>query len=193
MRILVVALFSLVCISAHAAGILFEPYAKYEMGSFQDTVAGVTPQWNTTGYGAGARVGFGFDHIFIAADYAGKFGGKSTGNGGGATDSDSDTATQIGADLGFRFERLRAWVGYNFVDNETSETAGVKATAEGTGYKLGVGYNLGFHVALNAEYVMSTFTKSKDNNGNETDLSSAGVSDAKGHAVVLSLSFPFQL
>jgi hypothetical protein len=167
--LIIAALALFTALPAHA-GILLEPYLGYGTGSI-DT----TPKADVTGLMYGARVGFTMPVLFVAADYS--LGTMKAKQAGVSTNGDQ---TMFGIDVGASIPMVpvRAWVGYDFTNQNKSSTTKL----EGNAIKLGAGFSGLPFISLNVEYIMGKYTKA-----NGVDLTT----DLKSNVVFLSVSAPF--
>jgi hypothetical protein len=180
---LIVALFF--GFQAHA-GFLAEPFLGYESGSTQaTTIAGASATSSFSGFDYGARLGYIFGKGFwLAAEYTGASG----------TDKDSSSSTDYTKTVtslvfGYDFGKYNIWAGYGFSDKITYKTTSGDLYYSGTNMKIGFGYDLANHVAVNVEYIIPKYTKAGSAAG-EVDISTQ-LSKYDAPSAVLSVSFPF--
>lgn len=190
-------LFILAFAASANAGLLFEPYAGYAVGSIALKIAdtasvspGYTDSGSINGFGYGGRVGFLLQHfVIVAAEYQAitakeKF-SKST------TITDWTQKTMF-ATIGFqapRGFRLMGSYGWDFQADEASTPN--PTHYKGTALKFAIGFHLPMPVALNLEYTIYKLTDYTQN------AVSAKISDTYSKldysTVMATLSFPFEL
>jgi hypothetical protein len=182
------------------ASILIEPYAGYSSETLALELANNTGPVKFTmgGLDYGARLGYAFPMVFIAADYNAATGmastiGEKPASAAGYT-ADPFDRTDIFAVVGVRIPMLQAYVGYGFSSSLTYKLQSGEQKFTGTSFKAGLGYTGLPFVAVNLEYLMTNYTKYNSAN---TDYSvgdtanGAAYSKASGSAVMLNVSVPF--
>ncbi len=157
------------------AGFMLEPYLGYKMGKFDNN--GV--KGDLSGVSVGARAGYAFPVIFIAADYSVLASGEVDWDNSALGKSDV-TNNQLLLDVGVSLPLIRAYAGYG-LSNEFKFDGGSKLKG-GTLWKLGVGTTILPFVAINLEYQNAEHDKA---DGVEVD----GV---KSNAFMLSASVPLE-
>jgi len=173
---------ALVC-AAHVsnanAGLLLEPYLGYGMGSSKNG----TGTNDDTGLEYGARVAFETMGFFVGGEYMGGS-VKSKDKTGGKTYT--LTPTNMGLAVGYQFPVLvRAYATYFFTADSKVDT-NPAVTYKGSAMKIGVGYT-GFPIiAINLEYISTTFTK-----GEVGGVSGTLSNKITGNLIALSVSAPF--
>lgn len=169
-------------------GFLFTPYVYYEMGTNAATLtAGTDAGAKSTAIPVGARIGYGWDKFWLAADVSMQMSGKEKADAGG---SDYDMArTSMGLDLGWMFGKFGLWLNYGFSDSTKYSSSGSDTTFTGTSYGLGMSYALAAKVNLDLNYKLYSYKKIKDNSGNEADVSAA-YSKYDASSIFLGFSFP---
>lgn len=178
------------------AGILLDPYLSYEMGNFDTTyTAGGSLKYDTSGVGFGARVGYTLPLVFFALDYSMSSGKAKVKEDAYSAmpDNDFDRST-LYALVGVKLPFIRGWAGYGFINDVKMKATATttESTLKGSAIKVGVGYTGLPIVSLNAEYIMSNFTKLKTDTGDE-DISGPTFKDSKNNTILLSISAPFDL
>lgn len=192
---LIFCIFLLTPLSA-SASVFFEPTLIYQSNGTYDPQAGTTYKLNTIGYGL--KLGYNFHEIPIL------LGGEYFMTSNSAYKSSQTTTNSIsgsenwfGAFVGFRLERLRIIGTYLISDNQEIQTSDSNGNSladikdKGTGYKVGVYYDLFRHMSLGVEYYEVTYT-SESNVTAGTGFSDLSP-NAKRSAVMASLSFPFHV
>lgn len=162
---------------AHA-GFMAEPYLGYKMGNYDGGTA--ASKGDLSGVSIGARVGYAFPVIFVAADYSILPSGSVDWDNGGDTDVTND---QLLIDVGVSLPLIRAYAGYGLM-NDFKFDGGAKLTG-GSLWKLGVGTTILPFVAINLEYQNAEHDKA-ELGGLEGDT------DAKSNAFMLSVSLPLE-
>jgi hypothetical protein len=166
------------------AGLLIEPYVSYDMGKLTYKSGGSTDELDFSGVGFGARFAYTLPMLMLGVDYttaSGKFKEGSAEVDGGRSG--------LFAIVGARIPFFRAWVGYGFMNDATWKTT-PEVKLLGTALKVGGSYTGLPLVALNAEYIMSNYTRARVGSV-EADLASGD--DAKMNTLLFSLSVPFNL
>lgn len=191
MKRLVTTLAMLVGFSGVAnAGILLEPYVGYESGSliFIDATD-VQSKFTNTALDAGLRLGFRSGGFWLAAEGMASTGGKSKPEVGPDM---AFSGTTLFASMGYDFStRVRLMAGYGFQDSLTvkDDTGPDTTYFGGMAAKVGLGFYILPHAALNVEYVMRDYKKVKVNDTEQT-ITDAGGKSMKSSAVLVTLSFP---
>jgi hypothetical protein len=194
------AFVSVAFVAPAKASILIEPYAGYSSENFALELANNSGpvKFTMSGLDYGARLGYAFPMLFIAADYNAATGMASTiadkpASATGYT-ADPFDRTDIFGVVGVRVPMLQAYVGYGFSSSLTYKLQSGDQKFTGTSFKAGVGYTGLPFVAVNVEYLMTTYTKY---NSGGTDYSvgdsanGSAYSKASGSAIMLNLSVPF--
>jgi hypothetical protein len=178
------------------AGLLLEPYAGYAMGSSETKLGasggGGTYQYDNSGVGLGARIGYTMPLLWLALDYSMANGVKSKAKTTGATDADIDSTT-LAAVIGVKVPLIRAWVGYSPMNKATAKGNNIETKLEGSQLKVGAGFTGLPFVSINVEYRMTEFKK-YEQGGVSADMSSSAVYESsKGNDLFVSVSVPFDL
>lgn len=186
------------------AGLYVEPYGGYASSTNSADMAAQaqllglsgTVKFNTSGPVFGARAGWQFGSLFLAADYGViKGGGKvSQQPVGPATvlDDESITMTAIGAAIGARIESVHIFAVYDIQFDSVAKVSNAPdITWKGTGVKVGLGYDFLSHLALNLEYWLGTYTKSIAAGVTSSFGESSFTKNPKTTAIVVTLSAPF--
>ncbi len=177
--------FAFFCVSSKAS-ILIEPFVGYGAGQSKGA-AQASPLSSETISGSeyGARVGLKKLGIMVGAEYL----------SGNLTLKDSVgnlnlTTSNIGAFIGYQLPiiGLRIYGSYFFEVDGTLKTDPNLKLKSGTGSKIGLGLNSLPFVAINLEYVTTTFKQGDAGNG-----SIALEPQQKINMVMISLSFPLVL
>lgn len=178
------------------AGVLLEPYLGYQSTVTTLALGGAAApatgdiKIDNSGLTFGARLGYQFSMVFAAVDYStGTLKGSLKEQPVGANMTTEDQSiTNLGVTVGADFMMIRPYLGYIF----DAQSKGSNTTTMGTAMKLGVGLGFIPKVKINLEYLMSTFTKSKDSAGNESTFSDSGFfKSASGAGFFLGVSLPF--
>jgi hypothetical protein len=163
------------------ADLYLEPYVGYQVGTFTHNVSSVSG--TVSGTAAGLRVGLSLPIFFVAAEY-------SLANGTMKPSSGSDldvTGKTLFATVGARLPLIRAYAGYGIMNDwDTKVSGGSTGTYKGSAIKLGAGFSGLPFIAVNVEYVMSTFTKYKVG-------SSESNTDMKSGTYMLNVSLPLSI
>jgi hypothetical protein len=164
------------------ANILLEPYLGYELGKFSYATTPSSTSYDFSSAVLGARVGYQFAMVFVAADYDLLLGGNLKNGTNGAPDS-TVKGSQLFADVGVSLPLIRAYAGYGFVNSLTATANSFDTTSDGgSAFKLGVGTTILPLVAFNLEYIHTDYDKVT----NSTVKSSSNV-------YMLNVSLPFNL
>lgn len=143
--------FATVGFTSNAHAVFFEPYLGLGVGKYKN---GTTDK-STLGTHLGLRVGTEFAAIaFAGLDLSIA---KSKLDTSPSQDYDR---TMVGAVAGVDLPLVRAWIGYNFMDNFKFDTT-PSAELEGSSVKLGVGFSIFPFIKLNVEYIMYSADKYK--------------------------------
>lgn len=163
------------------AGLLVEPYFGYKFGTFKIETS--NQNLSLSSPQVGARVGFTFPIIFVAADYGILVGGKFS-NGTNLAPDGNAAEGQLFAEVGAILPLIRFYAGYGVLNTLTYTVNSVDYKAEnGTAYKLGIGTTILPLVAINLTYVGSSYDKY---GGTSAIKSSSGFYG-------VNLSIPFEL
>ncbi len=197
-RLTLVLLSLAVTTQAHA-GFLFEPIVGYSLGNYKVTGAALNPdvtQQNVTttgnidGFTYGGRAGFLYGSFFLGGEYqASRAQLKLDGAGEGTNWSNVSIFGVAGVEFALG---LRIFAGMTVVPHESQvSTTPERIKYLGSAKKVGIGYRYKVPFAVNAEYVMYEFDKYEQGavKGNVKDR----LSKFDYSAVVLSLSFPFEI
>lgn len=169
-------------------GFLFTPYLHYEMGTLKATTVGSADASGTsTGIPVGAQIGYGWDKFWMAADVSMLMSGKGKGDAAGSVEADI-TRTAMGLDLGWKFGKFNLWLNYTASNSTKYSASGSDTTYTGTGYGLGMSYQIASKVAIDLGYQMTSFSK-LENSGVSVDVSSV-YSTYTPTAITLGVSFP---
>lgn len=177
------------------AGILIEPYLGYGLTSVQtELTTGGGYKFSMNAPALGARLGYQALMFWVAADYMTMSGtAKVTETPPNTTYPDNSmTTTSLGAVAGLRVPMLRAYVGYMFMNNAIEKVTNGENKYSGTAVKGGLSFT-GFPIiALNLEYIQSTFTK-YESGGVQVDIGGplTTLSKATANTVLVSVSAPF--
>jgi Outer membrane protein beta-barrel domain len=180
MRSLRFALFGLVAAlvmkaTPASADALVEPYLGYKMGTFDNNGA----KGDLTGVALGARVGFAFPVVFIAADYSVLTGGSIDWDAAASGETDI-TGSDLYATVGVSLPLIRAYAGYGVMNKLKPD--GSAEIKDGTHIKLGVGTTILPFVAINLDYQTSDWDKQGDTK----------IDGVKSNVFMLSASVPFE-
>jgi hypothetical protein len=198
-RILAAFVLSSLLTSPAMAGILVEPYLGYYSqavtATFGDGVgggllSGQDLKIDASGLGFGLRLGYSFAMAFAAVDYStGTFKSAVKEQPAIANTTTSDmTATNLGVTAGVSLPMVRPYLGYIF----DSQIKGDPYSYSGSGIKIGLGFSVIPMVAINAEYIMMSYTKQKDSAGTETAMGQAAMfKDYKSSGFMVGVSAPF--
>jgi hypothetical protein len=175
-------------VPAHA-GILVEPYIGYGLGNSKVAFAGgAEAKSDTYGSVLGARLGYQALLLFAAFDGSVGMGTIKAANSA-STDADySDT--KLFALVGARLPLVRAYAGYGFINNVTEKST-PNEKLQGSAIKLGVGFTGLPFIAINFEYIASTYDKIDLGGGaGMQSKSDAGISDLTANQYMLTVSLP---
>jgi hypothetical protein len=165
------------------AGLLIEPYLGYELGTYSYTSITPNENYDFSSANLGARVGYAFPIVFVAADYSVLL-GANLKNGPSGSSEGTATGNQLFVDVGASLPLIRFYGGYGLTNTLTQTTNSIDAKAEGgTAFKLGVGTTILPIVAINLEYIHSEFDK----------LNGDSAGKSKANFYMLSVSLPFNL
>ncbi len=172
------------------AGILFEPSVGYESGSLIFTDANdLQNKFTNTSLDGGLRLGIRNMGFWIGVEGLAATGGKSKPESGA---DKSYNGTTFFASMGYDFSsRFRLVGGYGFQDSVViKDDAGLEATYYGgAAAKVGLGFYLFPHAALNVDYVLRDYKKYKIN-GVEHSITDLGGKSLRTSTVLVTLSFP---
>lgn len=176
-RLISIALVTLLGGASAHAGLLLEPYAGYYSSTLKQTGA---KDIKATGLGYGARVGFEKMGFMAGIDY---MTGAMTDD---MTPKDDVTPTDIGLFVGYDFPiLLRIWGEYDFTHEAKLKSSSVSGTEKGgSAIKVGAGFSVLPLLSINLEYQTGTYTK-----WNSTSLTN----DVTSNTIGLSVSVPFNL
>lgn len=169
MRNLLLAIVGVFFVSTANAGVRFEPYAGYELGSYKakyvPTLGGGSFAGNANGIGAGARLAYMFPALlFVGGDfqYSSVRFEDTTADPGITKSKDDATRTAVYALAGFEFLmgfRVYAGVGvYNKLEIKSTSTGTTTTFSGGNNMKLGVGFRVAPKVAINIDYITRTYS-----------------------------------
>ncbi len=162
------------------ATILLEPYLGYQIGTY--TSGSNSPSIDLTGVPVGVRLAYEFPVIFVGVDYDTLVSGTAKQNNTSVDLSGSNFMVEVGAQLPL----VRAYVGYAISHDLTFKNSPASAKYEGgADFKLGIGTTIVPMLAINLEYLNSTYDKV---NGNSFP---AGVASDKSNIYRLTVSVPF--
>lgn len=134
------------------AGIYFEPYVGYETGTLEGTANIVGFGVNTfdeelTGIGFGAKLGYEMGALGFGVDY---MSGKLDGDDQTSSNSDSEwDTTDLGVFFQYRFPKYVKFTATYFLTSDIEEDN----TGSGSGFKVGLGFNVISNVYLNVEMI----------------------------------------
>lgn len=164
------------------AGILVEPYLGYELGTLKYT-GSPNASFDLSSAALGLRAGVTFPLLFVALDYSVLLGGSAKDDTAAATKWDA-SGSQLFAEVGAQLPLIRAYLGYGIANTFELKSGGTTNKFEnGTTIKAGVGTTVFPLIAVNLEYITSSYDKL---NGNSP-------SDSKSNFFMLNLSVPFDL
>lgn len=191
---LLIAVSFLFVTSAHASGILLEPYAGYGMSTVGYTIksSGTKVAVEANGLGLGARVGYALPGgLWFAGEYASFMETDATVKEPANQPDQKMSASAAYLDVGFDVPAipLRFWAGYGFMDNATIKGSSSTTDFTGTGYKAGLGLKAIPLLSINLEYMVHMHDKWKSS-GQEGDVSTI-YDDFKASTIFLSVSVPF--
>lgn len=174
------------------AGLYLEPSLGYSLGTLE-TGLDSDGDYSAKGPAFGLKLGASIiPMVFVAADVMylmTDFDAKKDG-----VENADGKSTLAGLTVGLNLPiLLRFWASYFFYNKFDLKDSDGTQKLSGSAIKLGVGYSLAPYVALNLEYLLSSYSKYKDVSGNETDLplSIGGDSfDPKYNTFILSLGIP---
>jgi hypothetical protein len=163
---------------AHAA-ILLEPYLGYEFGKLKYSGT-PSADFDVTSAALGARLGYAFPVVFIAADYSTLLGGSAKDSAGNKADA---TGSQLFAEVGAHLPLIRGYLGYGLMNTLELSSNGTSTKFEnGTAIKAGIGTTILPMVAINLEYITSTYDK----------VGGITTSNYKSDLFMLNVSLPFE-
>lgn len=190
------------CLASSArASILLEPYVGYELGQFAMTAADVNDyKYNMGGVAVGGRLGYSATLVSFglwgALDYSMANYSTSVASqpAGGTATGDPATRSSLFIDVGVKLPLLQAHVGYAPMNSMVMKATGGDLKYEGSAMKLGVGFSGLPFIAINLDYIASTFNKYTSAAGTTTDISSGQtISKATATTYMLNVSLPFNL
>lgn len=178
------------------AGVLIEPLAGLEMGSFgADISSGGTLKYNYAGTHFGARVGYALPLIFVAVEYDYGMLNTSVDQPAGATyKAGSGTRSTAFAEAGVKIPfLLRAYVGYGFLNDWTFKDALTTDSLKfsGTAYKAGVAFTGLPFIEVGLDIQTSTFTKYNAGASDITMDSTQTFKSATASSFMLTVGLPF--
>lgn len=190
----------LVSVTAQAH-IQFEPFAGYVTGSHleQDTSGNITHNDISGGYG-GLRLAWMTPfRLWIGIEGETTFSAKGKNKDAPATaDPNFDFTRTTGyVSIGYEtMERIRLYGAYGVLDSllqkETVATAtGDTTYSGGTAFKVGLGYHLTQHIAINLEYGSHDYKKIKNNTYDNVDLKQTNIDSEKSSTYAVNFSLPF--
>lgn len=145
------------------AGVFIEPELGYGFSTFKDKTPVPPQSLKVNNYYYGARAGWQFHNwFFIGADYSATFGGKAKNDVGTKYNIDDKNLYGI---IGGDWNVIRAYVGYGFQNDFTLDTGTKTKYNGGTHYKVGLAYKIFPMLALNVEYLASSYKKSIQTGG----------------------------
>lgn len=181
MRAFVLAMTFLLSMPVWAADIYLEPYVGYIEATVKSSYTSgttVDTKNNAHGVGYGGKLGLSFMKVAIGGDF---LGGSITMNG------TNSTAQNFGAFINFNLVPMLNFHGtYYFSAQDKATSSGVTTTEKGNGLKVGFGFTIAPHVALNLDYLYTHFTTFSGLSG-ITDF------DSTMSGGMVSLSVPFDL
>ncbi len=176
------------------AGILIEPYIGYKTGGSEQTSGSTKNEYDSSGYGLGARLGYSTMGFSLGLQY--EMGSHEVEQTKPTTVKATEYDTSLlGAFVGFSMPLIRFWGSYFFSANTEVSKANPDAGDEkgdevnGSGYGLGVGFTGFPFIAINLEYRMLTMDEVKSG-GVTYNLPVSGNSEVDAKEFMLSLSVP---
>ncbi len=176
---------------AHA-GLLLEPMLAYPViadGEFA-TNPPIEYEIDTLMYGLG--IGYqASEGLMVAARYILDSGTTTLTSSSLETEFDYK-GTNLGVLIGYSMpESFRFYLAYAFQKTaEITDSAGAGNEYSGTGFSLGVGYNIVEYIALGIEYHMYTYDEIEDV---QTGLSGSISPEYEENFLTVNLSFPFNV
>jgi predicted porin len=181
------------------AGIMFEPYAGYTTGNIKvdgssghplSAVQSVDDSGTVDGVAYGARLAWTFSQFYLGAEYQGMRAKEKLKD---ADDSPAWNSTAVYGIVGLQFfTGIRLYVGMTVQDFETTEDLSPEPLKHtGSARKIGIGYRYSAPVAVNLEY--NEFDFNDVEGAGVKNKTSASYDKLDYSAVVLSISFPFQI
>ncbi len=180
------------------AGILFEPSVGYEYDTFNANFsAGSNVAYSVTGPSLGLAVGYSFLIFYADVDYQyGMLNSSVTSQPSGLSYTGASLIrNSLFIDAGVHIPMLRAYVGYSPLNNwdfKANSMGSNNVTFLGSGLKVGASFTGLPFIAINLEYMMSTFSSYTDSS-NHSMGSSSTYSDASAKSIMLSVSLPLDL
>lgn len=186
---------------AHA-GLLFEPYVGYGLGSYKFrgssdnpivAMQDATTHGNIDGFAYGAKAGLMFSGYFLGAEYQALRGQKKQD---GLNESISWNNSSLFAMVGLQFGmglRLSAGMTVDSVMPHRSEesTEPERTIYTGQAQKLSVGFRYRMPIALNVDYIQYKFEKLKQADTEVKIKERYSKSDYS--TIMVSISFPFDI
>ena len=163
------------------ASILLEPYLGYELGKHDSPASNSSFDFSSAVLGA--RLAYEFPVVFVGVDYMTPLGGTAKQTSGGSTSYDV-TGSALYAEVGFQLPLIRGYLGYGLLHDETFKNGASTKFDGGTAVKVGIGTTILPAVAINLEYLNSTYEKANGNTLSSND---------KDNYYMLSVSLPFSL
>ncbi|MGZ3722509.1 MAG: outer membrane beta-barrel protein [Bdellovibrionales bacterium] len=179
------------------AGLLFEPYGGYSVGSTSKkysaaypvgSLAGTNESASVNGFAYGGRVGFLLQHfVIVAAEYQ-AINAKEKADT--ATTQTNWTQHTMFATLGFQAPRgFRLMGSYGFDAQADEATTPDPTHYKGTALKFAIGWHLPTTMALNLEYTIYKYTDTTTNSVNAKIAD--GYEKYDYSTVMATISFPF--
>lgn len=158
------------------AAILLEPYLGYQIGSY--TQGSGAAGSDLSGVPIGLRLAYEFPVIFVGLDYDTLISGTAKQNNVSNDLSGSNFMVEVGAQMPL----VRAYVGYAISHDLTFKTAPNVKYEGGSDFKIGIGTTILPMLAINLEYLNSTYDKINGFSYSPTD---------KSNIYRLTVSVPF--
>jgi len=178
-----VAALALIPSTQAQAGIHFEPGVGWHFLNSEDS-SGTKSSGN--GFGADLRLGYNFSHLAIGA--AGGMSFVTFKNA--AAGQPANQWMTLGAFAQFAFPafpiNLRGQ--YDFISDSGVTVAGVKGGRKGNNLRFGLGYRIIPKLALNVDYIITTFTDAYA--AGVTTAIPTGTRDKSDTSIFVSLSVP---
>lgn len=189
---------------AGGASLEVEPYLGYGfLGSVGDKAQysanpSAAATYTTLGLGLRANVKF-MDMFFAGPDFSYQP-GLSFKLPGMTAEKTSNSLMTLGLVAGVQLPMsLRFWVGYNFMDqnSSTSTVGGAESTNtfKGSSFKIGAGYKLMSYLSINAEYYFQSYSKGdlKLPAGVPGGFTNQALTDTTGNILVMTVSAPLDV
>lgn len=161
-----IAALSFFLFSSHAfGGVFIEPYVGYYKGEVDYAASITSPIVADTkgsadqdGVAFGGKIGFNVAGLALGVDYM-HIGGESTDKSDGETSKDK--IDNVGAFISVPLLSSVRLSGTYFFSSKAKDS---ESEVTGTGYKVGLGFNMFWRVNLNVEHIVLTFDEAKADN-----------------------------